>query len=54
MPLLGELVNKLRRLWKSYDVALPSIVEGTGFDGAGYAADTWDGTAPTAVRSQAN
>ena len=46
MPLLGELVSKLRRLWKSYGEALPSVVEGTEIDGAVCAADTRDGTAP--------
>jgi hypothetical protein len=46
MPLLGELVSKLRRLWKSYGEALPSMVEGTETDGAVCAADTTDGTAP--------
>jgi hypothetical protein len=46
MPFLGELVSKLRRLWKPYDEALPPIVKGTQTDGAGCAADTRDGTAP--------
>lgn len=46
MLLLGELVSKLRRLWKLYGEALPPIAEGTEIDGAGCAADTTDGTAP--------
>jgi hypothetical protein len=46
MPLLGELVSKLRRLWKSYGEVLPPVVEGMEIEGAGCAADTTDGTAP--------
>jgi hypothetical protein len=46
MPLLRELVSKLRRLWKSYDETLPPKVEGTEIDGAGCAADATDDTAP--------
>jgi hypothetical protein len=46
IPLLGELVSKLRRLWKSDGEVLPPVVEGMEIEGAGCAADTADGTAP--------
>jgi hypothetical protein len=46
MPLLGELMSMLRRLWKSYGEALPSVAEGTDIDGVVFAAGTTDGTAP--------